>query len=479
MDSSGMCYSRRTPPSERESTGSPKLPADKSSWLSKHSSPTAGGSKADHSRIPPAPAVPFEATFERFVEEQLDPLLPSERAIRMFHHELMRYVTEVDALFITRVVRGQERRNIVRTRDRTRLLPSDNSPAWWWHMKMFHGFAVSRDNFAEFVSTTPTRFHDVAKYSTVSAAGWHVAHILDAKDGNVDWRSWTRADAARRFVRNVHPLNLFYVPKADVPRAEWTRVGGDPELLGYVASVYATRWPDLWAEFASVAGTPVLRPDAGDRILHIDGGAGQRPRQHTQPADADQHGATSPWDFVLGARRPKPLAVILGRHPDAEPRRRSLVEGLTLERFVALGNALYNKTRKSELEELAPDDPVRQADLAFDRLEEWMTRRSDEWIAKQYRVPSGWTGAIALLREGSDDGLAMVCRLDLAGLVTAALRIVDGPYRTACSQPGGPPDDSRSPLGRTDTHERAPDRARRRNSAEEVGRNRFGRTAEG
>ena len=386
--------------------------------------------------------MPFEATFERFVRDQLDPLLPSERAIRMFHRELTGYVTEVDALFATRCVKGQVRGRIVRTHDGTRLLPSDNSPAWWWHMKMFHRVAVSRDNFAEFVRTTPTHFHDVAKYGTVNAAGWHVAHILDAKDGNVDWQSWTRADAARRFVRNVHPLNLFYVP-----RDEWTRVGGDPELIGYVASVYATRWPKVWAEFTSVAGTPVLRPDAGDRILRIDGGTGQRRRQHAQPAG--RSGDASPWDFVLGARYPKPLAAILGRHPDAT-RWRRLFEGLTLERFVALGNALYNKTRRSELEKLAPGDQVRQADLAFNRLEAWMTRRSQAWIAKQYRTPSGWTGAIALLREGSEDGLEIVCRLDLAGLVTASLRIVDGPYRTACRQPEGLLDDPRSPMGRTD-----------------------------
>ncbi len=77
---------------------------------------------------------------------------------------------------------------------------------------------------------------------------------------DIDWRSWTRDDAARRFVRNVHPLNRFYVPMAD-----WPRVGREPELVGFVASTYATRWPDVWAEFTAVAGTPVLRPDAGDR----------------------------------------------------------------------------------------------------------------------------------------------------------------------------------------------------------------------
>ena len=388
-------------------------------------------------RIPVAPPVPYEATFAQFVEEWLDALLPWRRVIFAFHRELMGYVGGPDPLFIVRQVKGQERGEIVRTRDGTRLLPSDNAPAWWWHMKMFHGATVSTENFAEFVRTTPTHLFQVSGYYTVNTAGWHAAHVLDAKDGNVDWRSWTRADAAWRFVRNVHPLNLFYVPKVD-----WPRVGRDPELIGYVAWVYATRWPGVWEEFTSVAGTPALRPDAGDRILRVDRDSVPRPGEPAEPRvrrpsargdsySTDRLRGRKPWDFVLGARRSKAIATVLAQHPDADTYRRSLVNGLTVERFVALGNALYNYTRTRELEERVPGDPVGQAEIAFHRLEEWMTKRSAAWIAKQYRRPSGWTGAIALLREGSDEGLRMVLRLDLPGLVTAALRVVDGPYYEA------------------------------------------------
>ena len=220
--------------------------------------------RSETRRIPVAPTVPFETSFARFVKEQLDPLLPRDPVIRMFGRELVRYVTTADPLYITRAVKGQERGKDVTTSNGIRLRPSDNSPAWWWHRQMFHGVSVSSENFAEFVKTTPTHLFQVSKYPTVNTAGWHAAHILDAKDGDVDWRSSTRADAARRFVRNVHPLNLFYVPKA-----EWQRVGGDQELMGYVVSVYATRWPETWEEFTKVAGAPARRPDVGDAMLRI------------------------------------------------------------------------------------------------------------------------------------------------------------------------------------------------------------------
>ena len=359
-------------------------------------------------------------------------MLPCERVIRMFHRELMRYFTDPDALFITRQVKGQERRKKVDTRDGTRLLPSDNAPAWWWHKQLFDGVAVSRESFADSVKATPVHMFDV-RGDTLNTAGWHAAHILDAKDGNVDWRSWTRAEAALRFARNVHPLNLFYVPKAD-----WQRVGGDAELIGYIASVYAARWPEIWAEFTAVAGEPALRPDAGDRILRIaraggcpsgetlDPPAGRRDNRHA----AARPGDAAPWNFVLGARRPKPITRILCRHPDADGRRRRLVEGLTLERFVALGNALYNYTRERDLKALAPGDPVRQAEIAFDRLEKRM-EQSPKWIARQRDQPSRWTVALGSLRQGADEGLQAVLRLDLCGLITAALRVVDGPYRKA------------------------------------------------
>ena len=368
-------------------------------------------------RIPAAPLAPFQTTFAGFVEERLDPLLPSEPIIRQYHRELMRYVNTVDPLFITRKVSGQNRGEIVTTCDGTRLRPSDNSPAWWWHRQMFHGVAVSGNDFAEFVENTPTHMFSVSRYETVNTAGWHAAHILDAKDGDVDWWSWTRAEATSRFVRNVHPLNLFYVPMAD-----WPRVGREGELIGFVASTYALRWPDVWAEFTTVAGIPVLRPDTGERILRIGRDNGRRRDEEA-----------SPWNFVLGARSPKSIAEILCQHPMAEARGRKLAKDLTVERLVALGNALYNKTRRGELEEHAPDAPVHQAEIAFDRLENSM-RTSEQWIAKQVHNQSRWADTIALLREGSDSGLKRASQLDLAGLVTAALRIVDGPYQTACAR---------------------------------------------
>ena len=89
--------------------------------------------------------------------------------------------------------------------------------------------------------------------TSVSTAGWHVAHIYNAKDRNTDWRNWTRAELTRRLIRNVHPCNCFYIPKP-----EWQRYGGHPEVIAFFASEYSTRYGSVWEEFRQLAvGEPL------------------------------------------------------------------------------------------------------------------------------------------------------------------------------------------------------------------------------
>jgi hypothetical protein len=98
---------------------------------------------------------------------------------------------------------------------------------------------------------------------TFSTAGWHVAHILNAKDRNTDWQVWTRADVQRRFFRNIHPCNCFYVPKRG-----WHQYGGDPSVVGYLAERYAERYADVWPTFLKLAGAAsVPKTDGSTRLV--------------------------------------------------------------------------------------------------------------------------------------------------------------------------------------------------------------------
>jgi len=98
------------------------------------------------------------------------------------------------------------------------------------------------------------------KWESANTYGWHFAHIFDVKDGDTSWFNWTRPEVVRRFIRNIHPCNVFLLPKTD-----WTTWGGDSRVLGYVASRYAVRYADVWHEFISMARAQAvnLAPGSG------------------------------------------------------------------------------------------------------------------------------------------------------------------------------------------------------------------------
>jgi hypothetical protein len=97
--------------------------------------------------------------------------------------------------------------------------------------------------------------------SNINVARWHVGHIFDAKDRNVDWESWDRAELARRFIRNIHPCNCFYIPHVG-----WQRYGGDPRVIGFFADQYRQRYAAIWDEFVHhSADTHPLGGDASMR----------------------------------------------------------------------------------------------------------------------------------------------------------------------------------------------------------------------
>jgi hypothetical protein len=52
-----------------------------------------------------------------------------------------------------------------------------------------------------------------------------------------------------RFVRNIHPANVFYLPMT-----AWQRVGADPTLIASVAAFYRQRYANLRSEFSNLAG---------------------------------------------------------------------------------------------------------------------------------------------------------------------------------------------------------------------------------
>lgn len=164
----------------------------------------------------------FDGTLGDFIDRYVVGALPSPDSVRHFHDALHAYVNSTNPLFLLRYVSKTKPRAIYETADGTRFSTTDNAPAWWVHAALMQDYRIAPEAFAEVDATMPSHMFDVAATSapTANAAGWHIAHIFDVKDGKTDFGRWTRADVIRRFVRSIHPCNYF-----PIAMPEWQRWG--------------------------------------------------------------------------------------------------------------------------------------------------------------------------------------------------------------------------------------------------------------
>ena len=386
--------------------------------------------RADLSRRPLPSAPPaFHGTRSAYIECHLEPLLPDARVVEAFHRALVGYLGQPDTVHLVRAVAGLERGVPVVTRDGGRLVPGDNSPAWWWHALLFNGLAVDPARFASLIVATPSHmFQAPARGETLNARGWYVAHILGVKNRDVRWQGWPRREAVWRFVRNIHPCNTFYVPRTP---AAWVGISADAGMLASVADYYRRRYASVWDEFCQLADAPTGHGDpAPDGRLDIDGPLPASATTRAVPPAAARTlprppaAARAPgWPEILRPGAPTSTGALLARDPNAAALTARLAEGLTVARLIAIADTMFNRCRASDMEAAAPGDPLRQAALAWSALLEGANKR--------HIRPSGWTGTARLLDEGQAEGLAAVSRMDIAAIARVGARIVAETYSWA------------------------------------------------
>jgi hypothetical protein len=208
--------------------------------------------------IAPSP-VSFRGTLDELYAKYILPVMPSPETVRYYHALLRDYCRDESPLFLLRQVPGVERRIVHQSPSGLRYMWTDNSPAWFFHYLLFNDFLIEPESFATLVEATPSHFHDVAKLlpNSISGAGWYVAHIYRVKDGDTNYAAWGKSDLVRRFIRNVHPCNHFYVPKG-----EGRRLGEADRIIAQFAHWNAQRYAAVWLEFLALAqATPLPRDE--------------------------------------------------------------------------------------------------------------------------------------------------------------------------------------------------------------------------
>lgn len=229
----------------------------------------------------PTPPEAFDGTLRELHAGWVEKVLLRSDGVEEFHHRLVDYLQAEDPLFLVRMVRGTERGVTVRTTDGQRLCATDNAPSWWIHRELFAGRLPDRPAFDAFVEAIPSHMFRIPKGDNISTAGWHVAHIFDAKNGDVSFAAWDRAELVRRMVRNIHPCNYFFVPKQ-----EWRRYGGDPSVIAFFYDEFSSKYRAIWPEFLTLAvGAPHHKlGDAGaHRIVYSTASTKQPATMMTPP----------------------------------------------------------------------------------------------------------------------------------------------------------------------------------------------------
>lgn len=193
--------------------------------------------------IPEAPSS-FDGSLEELYDRWAKHVLLDPIIVEEFHLQFCAYYLESkDPLFLERMVRDQKRSQTMQTKY-GQLRPTDNSPTWWIHYQLFSGQFRQFRSFDSLIESIPCHMFDVRIPVNISIAGWHVAHIFDAKDRNIDFNSWDRKELLRRTARNIHPCNYFYIPKAD-----WQRHGGDPTVIAFFYEKFKSRYQSIWEDF--------------------------------------------------------------------------------------------------------------------------------------------------------------------------------------------------------------------------------------
>lgn len=205
--------------------------------------------------MPASPAT-FDGTLQSLIDDCTEQIMPSAEIVGDYHRLLVNYCRLDDPLFLIRNMGGTERGTIYSTKSGARFKATDNAPAWWMHYALFHEIRISQAEFPQVVETIPCHMFEVSAQlpESINTAGWHVAHIVDVKDRNVHFPSWDRTELTRRFLRNVHPCNYFFLPKP-----QWQKWGADARVIGFFAALYADRYSSVWQEFLELSGADMSK----------------------------------------------------------------------------------------------------------------------------------------------------------------------------------------------------------------------------
>lgn len=236
--------------------------------------------------------------FEQIIKPQFE---KNEDVIRTIHKALIKYIKSDDVVYAVRLYFSYKKVNYDRLRrgfltvfpDGKKMLFCDNTFAMPFAALKLHGEDYTYEELIEYMNqsnvlcgfSTTEAERKLAYYScnsetriNLNKEGWYLAHILPVGYGykkgaissmipNPDRGEWENSDDKVRYVRKslpsdvedalrahflrlVHPLNSFVVPKQSLLKYEGKNIGEEIELIDIVRDYIQKRFPEEYNELS-------------------------------------------------------------------------------------------------------------------------------------------------------------------------------------------------------------------------------------
>jgi hypothetical protein len=193
-------------------------------------------------------------------------VMPSVDAAEHIHEHLRRIYNAGPRTLFIRYERKEDIGGVHRLSDGTSVRWTDNTPAWAVHHAAFENKRWAPQQFNDFIESLPVRMFEAPRPS-IRDAGYYVAHLLAVKDSPASTADLPHGDRLVRFIRNVHPMNHFYVPNR--PRGMGRRYGEDLDVIAFIAAEYEKRFAPIWQEFIGMSRGQSLRGHVGAGAMKV------------------------------------------------------------------------------------------------------------------------------------------------------------------------------------------------------------------
>lgn len=252
-------------------------------------------------KLPHGKANSINELFESLIENSL----PKKETIENWHGLLLKYIQKEDAIFFIRRYASAPNKNwnLIRRGFLTeyssglKYVFCDNFFAHYFYLMALHNYTPTFDNFIEhiksrkfpygFMKTSeeePFQAFPKGKTVNINTAGWKLAHLysVNQNDYNFDYKKiskelfprgnqndWKkhhgndfpsrfiektntnelRNIAIAHFLRLVHPINYFLVPKTNLSNLD---IGESTELISFMREKAFSRYKNILTEYENL-----------------------------------------------------------------------------------------------------------------------------------------------------------------------------------------------------------------------------------